>query len=191
MSSFSLRRFVRRLGTLLLVSLVLVIMLVEWLSGHAYAAFHWLVAVLRLARIEEALKKVPVWASLIIFTLLLLTWVPAKFYVFQLLREKEFVKLLIFEVLFKVLWFGAVNYLLRLFGEQYLRVPFIARWYGKYLLAKAYLTEQAWHKRIVAVKRLLVAKVRSYYTVIRERFRGGKMRRLLHRIRSRCVCKKY
>ena len=58
MRPFTFRRSMRRLGTLLLVPVVLGIMLVEWLSAKAFAVFHSLVVFLRLKRVEDLQKAV-------------------------------------------------------------------------------------------------------------------------------------
>lgn len=185
MRQMTLRRTLRRLGTLLLVPVVLVIMAAEWISARAFTLFHSLVVFLRLKRFEDLLRRTPVWVSLPLFFLLCASWVPAKIYLLSLLLSGEYVKNVIFALLFKVFWFGGMNYLIRLFGEQYLSISVIARAYEKYLAAKVYVTGLSWYRKISGVKRVLFARVRQQLNLWKARFRGGKLRKLLFIARSR------
>ena len=185
MGKLTPRPALRRIGTLLLVPVVLLVMAVEWASVQAFALFHFLIVFLRLKRLEDLLRRTPVWVSLPLFLLLCASWVPAKIYLLSLLLAGEYVKNVIFALLFKVFWFGGMNYLIRLFGEQYLAIPLVARLYEKYIAAKVYVTGLPWYRRIAGMKRALFARVRQSIDRFKARFRGGKLRKLLFIARSR------
>lgn len=185
MSSFNVRRKIRRFAIMLLVPVVLLFMFVGWCSEQGYAVFHKLVVLLRLSKLEDALRKIPIWISLPVFGILLFTWVPAKLYLLKLFLAKKYFQDFFLGLVFKVFWFGSVNYLLRLYKDQFLELRMVAFLYDKYTGAKTYVLELPWVNSAIATKRLLFTLLRLRYRTFKERHAGGKISRFMRFIRSR------
>ncbi len=180
--SANLGRVARRSGIILLVPIVILTSAAGWLLNGASALFHALVVFFGLRRVEDWLKRAPIWVPFVFVIAMVGLSLWFKIYELHLIAHKHFIEAISLGLLFKVLYFGTMNYILHLFGAQFLSIRWIAWCYGHYASLRkrmlAWLHDVAVYRGAVAIKRRVVAwmkvtKRRSALNVAR-RFTCGK-----------------
>ena len=171
---FRLRKLLRRIGILLMVVFVLASSVLGWVLERASDAVHFLVRILGLSRVEDWLRRQHVWVAFAIMGVMVAIFVLFKSYELGLLVQKQFVRAFSYGLVFKVLWFGVVNYLLHMFGEQFLAFRIIRFGYDHYVrmraLVREYLERSAIYRKARQIKAriLAFAKKRSILHVARR-----------------------
>lgn len=162
---FRLRKFLRRIGILLMVVFVLCSSVLGWVLERASDAVHFLVRILGLSRVEDWLRRQHVWIAFVIMAVMVAIFVAFKSFELHLLVQKQFIRAFSYGLLFKVVWFSIVNYLLHMFGEQFLTFRVIRWGYEKYVwmraLVRGYLERSAIYRKARQIKtriRALMAK---------------------------------
>lgn len=124
---------------------------------------------LGLRRVEDWLRRQPLWFPLTLITFMFDGSLLFKIYSFHLLTHKHIVRAVSLGIIFKVVYVGILNYLLHLYKEQLLAIAWIARLYRKYehmrAMVLSYIREQIWYKRALTIK----THIKETYKYIRSR----------------------
>ena len=163
-SASRMRKLLRRIGLLLMVAFVLITSFLGWVSDKASGVVHAVIAHLGLVRVEDWLKRRSVWFAFSVVAVMLVGFLAFKSFQIQLLLDKHFVRALTYGLIFKVVYLGTLNYLLHIFGDQFLEIRWIwwcfehyralRRKVNIYLKRSAlYRFAQRWKERIRALTR--------------------------------------
>ena len=171
---FFVRRLLRRSGIVLMVGAVLTSIVLGWLFDQLNNAARALIRVFGLRRVEDWLRRQPLWFPLTLLALMLIGFVAFKAYELNLLFHGHISFALTLALIFKVVYVGILNYLLHLYAEHFLAIAWIARWYKRYEEARAHvlnwLHEQTWYKRARLIKmRITLALKRRSLLKIAQR----------------------
>ena len=116
----------------MMVPVVLIGMTLGWVSDRAQDIAHRLAHVLGLERFEDWFRRQHIWLPATIILFLCVIFLFFKKYEIGLLFHGHILKAVVFGLIFKVLWFGVMNYIIRIYAVRFLEIAWIARSYEYY-----------------------------------------------------------
>ena len=155
----------RRAGVLFMVGAVLVNMAFGWLLDRLHEATHALIQALGLSRLENWLRKQPLWFPIMLMVFMVAGFISFKIYEINLLLHKQIILAVLLDIIFKVVYLGIFNYLMHVYSEQFLTIEWIRKLYERYQAARTfvlnYIKQQVWYGRAVVIKNLIKEYVKE------------------------------